>query len=526
MSTEMMFRYAIVFFLPTIYLYMLATFVIARSYHLKVAKLMAAFLVCGGTGFTFDFIRILAPVEANPSIHLLIILPIVHLGFSFSLHMIYTLIDPIYQKRLSFLPPLLYSIPVFFLVYGISEVFFIKSAVYYLEDGWIYRAEDTSGFVLFILALFLYTVTWGLLYIGRKSTNSKHMKGFFTICFLSTPIYILGTIAWYNNLLVFDYIVPPTPSLLVILLLGTLFAFLIRKFDIIPSLVKRYSSLMETSPTPIIYVNKAFKIIEANAMANQTFGLKKNTCLTDYFELNENRNMLHQLFTRLEEQSFLKGFRYQYENKQDGLIYLVFDASSVYMGEQKYFYFMIHNVTLEVKQQQMKEYLAYHDSLTGLYNRAYFEKNIRLQLKDVNQTNYIGALLLVDLNFFKEINDTYGHQVGDSVLIYASKLLKDALPKPNILARLGGDEFIIYFQRITCKDSFLDQIELIRQHFKLHPYISNDLVIEVTPSIGVAYTKEDGITFNVLYQFADMRMYEDKKTFKQKQLKTLKPGYF
>lgn len=526
MSTEIMFRYAVVFFLPTIYLYMLATFVIARSYHLKVAKLMASFLFCGGIGFTFDFVRILAPIEANPFIHLLIVLPIVHLSFSFALHMIYTLIDPMYKEKLSFLPPLLYIIPVLFLVYGLIEVFFIRNSVYYFENGWVYRAEDTSGIVLFILAIFLYTVTWGLLYLGHKVTKSKDMKRFFTICFIFTPIYILGAIAWCFEALVFDYIIPPTPSLLIILLLGTLFAFLIRKFDIIPSLVKRYSSLMETSPTPIIYVNKQFKIIEANTMAVQTFGLKKNTYFTEYFGFPKNPMAMMELFSALEEQSYIKGFRHTYEKEQQVQMHLVIDASSVCMGDQQHYYLMIHDISLEVKQQQMKEYLAYHDSLTGIYNRAYFEKNIRLQLKEIHQTNYKGALLLFDLNFFKEINDTYGHQVGDSVLIYASKLLKDALPKPNLLARLGGDEFIVYFHQITSKDSFLDQIEMVRQHFRLHPYISNDLVIEVTPSVGIAYTKEDGISFNVLYQFADMRMYEDKKKFKQKQLNTFKPGYF
>ena len=139
MSTEIMIRYAVVFFLPTIYLFMLATFVFARSYHLKIAKFISAFLLCGAIGFTFDFVRVLAPLEYNPMIHLFIVLPMVHLGFSLMVHMIYLLVNPIRKIPLPFMPYLLYVIPIIMFIYSLVETFYLGHPTYYKMDGWVYR---------------------------------------------------------------------------------------------------------------------------------------------------------------------------------------------------------------------------------------------------------------------------------------------------------------------------------------------------------------------------------------------------
>ena len=224
--------------------------------------------------------------------------------------------------------------------------------------------------------------------------------------------------------------------------------------------------------------------------------------------------LLERLFRDLEEQSFIKGFEVTFFVELDEENHLLIDASAVQIGEETLYYLMIHNVTIEYKQRKIKDFLAYHDFLTGIYNRAYFEKFVVEQLKEIERNQGEAAILLCDLNFFKQINDTYGHQVGDQVLVYATELFKKFLPQPNVLARLGGDEFIILFENISSKELFLNEIEGVRTKFVENPYVKGDLSIEVVPSFGIVFTQEDGYEFHTLYLLADVRMYENKKLLK------------
>ncbi|MEK5186919.1 histidine kinase N-terminal 7TM domain-containing protein [Solibacillus sp. FSL R5-0691] len=182
--------------------------------------------------------------------------------------------------------------------------------------------------------------------------------------------------------------------------------------------------------------------------------------------------------------------------------------------------FILHDITESIKyeeslllQSRQFEYLAHHDVLTGLYNRTYFEEEVKKKLRQSKEKD--AALMLCDLNFFKEINDVYGHLTGDNVLVFASNCWRENLPNPHILARLGGDEFIMFFEQIESKEKFLKQISKVRYVFQKNLYKKNDIEIEVVPSMGIAFIKEDGLDYETLYHTCDKRMYEDKKITKE-----------
>lgn len=181
---------------------------------------------------------------------------------------------------------------------------------------------------------------------------------------------------------------------------------------------------------------------------------------------------------------------------------------------------ILHNSTKSLKyeeslRQQSKqyEYLAHHDMLTGIFNRAYFEQEVKRRLALPDQKT--GALIVCDLNFFKEINDTYGHFTGDNVLIFTANCWHGNLPKPHILARLGGDEFVMFFEQIVSKEQFLQQIKEVRTIFKNEWYKQDTITIEIVPSIGISFIEEEGANYEILYQICDERMYADKKKLKE-----------
>src|SRR5690606_35292365 len=122
----------------------------------------------------------------------------------------------------------------------------------------------------------------------------------------------------------------------------------------------------------------------------------------------------------------------------------------------------IDNITERRETQEKLQYLAMHDSLTGLYNRHFFELSLEQFSADAMRNNRQHGLVCMDLDHFKVINDTFGHQKGDEVLREMSQLLSEKIRSPNILCRLGGDEFAILLHDTTSKKAYEFSLDVQR----------------------------------------------------------------
>jgi diguanylate cyclase (GGDEF)-like protein len=154
------------------------------------------------------------------------------------------------------------------------------------------------------------------------------------------------------------------------------------------------------------------------------------------------------------------------------------------------------------------EYISNHDFTTNVYNGRYLKNALDNMLKAESNCDKI-TVLYIDFNRFKAINDTYGHDVGDEVLIEISKRLTMTNNKDNILARLGGDEFALViagnYSREEIENIIIDMIHLCNEPI----YIGN-YQFRVTISIGITMFPEDGNTRNILMKNADIAMYNSK----------------
>ncbi len=153
------------------------------------------------------------------------------------------------------------------------------------------------------------------------------------------------------------------------------------------------------------------------------------------------------------------------------------------------------------------ENLAYHDSLTKLFSRAYLYKN-PINFFLINNNDSLG-LLYLDIDNFKNVNDTYGHIFGDRLLIQFSKRLQEILSETTILARIGGDEFVILVPDLPTLGRIDSLLNDLISFFKT-PLIIDDHPIYITASIGVSLYPKDGSDFNALLRCADSAMYEAK----------------
>jgi diguanylate cyclase (GGDEF)-like protein len=157
------------------------------------------------------------------------------------------------------------------------------------------------------------------------------------------------------------------------------------------------------------------------------------------------------------------------------------------------------------------EHLSRHDPLTGLPNRRVFFDRLERALINSQSSGKHLAVLFVDLDHFKSINDRYGHSLGDHVLKAVANLLRSATCENDSVARLGGDEFVIFFEAVEDAQHIVTILEKLHNRFQLPLFIDGHEV-RVNASMGVSMFPRDGNDIEALVQHADHAMYAAKKS--------------
>ena len=164
------------------------------------------------------------------------------------------------------------------------------------------------------------------------------------------------------------------------------------------------------------------------------------------------------------------------------------------------------DVTEQKKAQIVIQYQAFHDSLTNLPNRTLFDRELANALNRSNRDRKMFAIMFVDLDRFKTINDSLGHTVGDLLLKKVVERLKKCIRKQDVLARWGGDEFTILLSKISCREdaTAIAQriIEALKPSFNLKEHY-----LHVSSSIGIAVFPDDGRDADALLKNADAALY-------------------
>lgn len=181
----------------------------------------------------------------------------------------------------------------------------------------------------------------------------------------------------------------------------------------------------------------------------------------------------------------------------------------------------IRDVSEHKQAQEQMRHLAYYDSITGLGNREHFKERVRCAILDAERLDRKLAILFLDLDRFKRINDTLGHVAGDELLRQAATRLHACLRETDLIkqgtlpklgdevARLGGDEFTVMLTNLEQAGEVVVPARRILAAFA-KPYVLRDHEVTVTGSIGIAVYPQDGTDFNSLLKHADAAMYHAK----------------
>ncbi|MCP4143414.1 MAG: EAL domain-containing protein [Chloroflexi bacterium] len=284
---------------------------------------------------------------------------------------------------------------------------------------------------------------------------------------------------------------------------------------------KQYRRLVENSPDAIlvhhngiaVYVNNAALQLYKAENLETVIGMQ----VLDFIHM-DSKDVASARLQRIDEAGYtiVMPMIEQKHVKFDGT---VFDAevitSSIFFEGRYEAQTIIRDISRRKDEEIRLQYQVSHDFLTNLPNRFFLEDVLERTLAKAKRAQTVGAILYLDLDGFKAINDTYGHATGDVVLKVAAKKLENALRKGDIVARLGGDEFVVLVDTISSKKD-VDQIANNILHIFSDPIMIGQDEIHLSLSIGVSLFPDDGETAQILLQTADTAMYEAKREGKDR----------
>lgn len=169
----------------------------------------------------------------------------------------------------------------------------------------------------------------------------------------------------------------------------------------------------------------------------------------------------------------------------------------------------IVDITNRKKAENLAKQMAYYDFLTQLPNRRFLQEKAEELIYEHELNNASFAILFIDIDRFKSINDSMGHSAGDQLLIQLAKRLQDIVREDDFVARLGGDEFIVLLQKVT-REEVEAHVNRIVSELK-EPFNHRNLEVFVRPSIGISIFPQDGIDYETVLGSADIAMYKNKQ---------------
>jgi diguanylate cyclase (GGDEF)-like protein/PAS domain S-box-containing protein len=278
----------------------------------------------------------------------------------------------------------------------------------------------------------------------------------------------------------------------------------------------RMAMIVESSNDAIFTVSADDIITSWNGGAEKIFGYSAREIIGRQIftiipaELHHERAHIWQMILSGEQHQYFETAR---TRKDDQQIFVSITASPLLNIEGHIIgnSVIARDVTERRKMEEIIKHQAHFDALTNLPNRQYFMDFLSLGLAQARRHHNKMALLFMDLNGFKQINDTLGHNSGDRLLQEVARRLKASIRETDIVARLGGDEFTVLMPDLTLTDDVFTVLRKILAVFET-PFMLDGVAVDSATSIGVCLFPDDGEESEELMKRADSAMYEAKGT--------------
>jgi diguanylate cyclase (GGDEF)-like protein/PAS domain S-box-containing protein len=273
-------------------------------------------------------------------------------------------------------------------------------------------------------------------------------------------------------------------------------------------------NLLESAPQPILIVRaEDGAMVYTNHRARAQFRLPSDLPdyphAQDFFVRPQERD---QLLATLRQQGSVADHEVELQDSTGHPFWALVSARRMNFAGHDSALTTIHDINERKREEQALQHRAFHDELTGLPNRAMFMEELNRAKFRTDRFEGMFSLLFVDLDAFKQVNDTYGHRIGDLLLREVATRLRVSLRESDLVARLGGDEFVILLESKQGDQS--EEAALVAQKVlsALTPVcILDGLQLHITASIGISRYPHDGTELGELLRRADAAMYTAKE---------------
>lgn len=276
-----------------------------------------------------------------------------------------------------------------------------------------------------------------------------------------------------------------------------------------------YANIFAHSGEAIMVTNRDNRIVEINPAFTRLTGYS----LTEVRDQDPkilssgmtSSETIRSLWACLQTASFWQGELW--DRHKNGTVYPKWASISAIRdtsGQATHYIASFTDISERKAAEERIAHLAHHDILTGLFNRYNLESRLSQALLTAHRAAHQVAVMFIDLDRFKVINDTLGHHIGDQLLIEVAQRLRLCVRESDIVARLGGDEFVVVLTNIVAATDAAPVASKILDSI-CQPYRSDSHLLHTSPSIGISLYPQDGDTVETLMQNADTAMYHAKE---------------
>ncbi len=293
--------------------------------------------------------------------------------------------------------------------------------------------------------------------------------------------------------------------------------WLVRRFG--GSRSARYRAVLEQSPNGMVIVDAVtFRIVDANPAFTSGLGYSvselRTLALTDIFV--DDSTDAAGLAAKLQNPDPRVPMQLRQRRKDGALLEIEATGYRLTLHRRAVLAFSASDVTLKRKiESQLREkqehlsHLAHHDQLTGLPNRLYLAHRLPGAIEEAKRTRTMLAVLFLDLDRFKDINDSRGHETGDKLLKTVAERVRATVRDEDIVVRMGGDEFVVILQSVERAELINEMAARINEALSA-PVIVDGRPLNATVSIGVSLYPRDGADMGELLRHSDTAMYQAK----------------
>ncbi len=279
--------------------------------------------------------------------------------------------------------------------------------------------------------------------------------------------------------------------------------------------LKLWASVFEATSEGILVLDSEHKILLANAAILRATGYRTEEMVgrdTEFLAAARfDSEAQRKLFLAIATHGAWGGeFWLKRKNGSETPQWLMVNTVRDEQGEPSHTIALFVDIAERKAQEEKIRHLAHHDALTGLPNRLLFDERLKMSLQQAERHHEQVALLFIDLDRFKNINDTLGHPVGDGLLQSVAQRLLEAVRAGDTVCRQGGDEFVVILNAVVDAEEVAHVIEHRLIPLILQPHCVGDLNLQISCSVGIAMYPEDGRDGDTLMRIADAAMYAAK----------------